>query len=88
MFAGLYIPLITIDLRLQRPDHLRISSVVAAFYNDSGLNLYSVSLVLLLNIQKYLRERAKSHTSIHGVIKNVKLHWNLGIFNFIVRLTL
>ena len=29
------------------------ASVVAAFYNDSGLNLYSVSLVLLLNIQKY-----------------------------------
>ena len=39
------------------------ASVVAAFYNDSGLNLYSVSLVLLLNIQKYLRERARSHTS-------------------------
>ena len=39
------------------------ASVVASFYNDSGLNLYSVSLVLLLDIQKYLRERARSHAS-------------------------
>ena len=44
---------------------------VAAFYNDSGLNLYSVSLVMLLNIQKYLREKVRSHTSnnTHGCKK-------------------
>ena len=39
------------------------SFLAAADLNDCGFILYSLSLVLLLNIQKYLRGRARSHTS-------------------------
>ena len=35
------------------------------------------------------RESEKSRPpTIHAVVKSVKLQWNLGIFNFILRLTL
>ena len=61
--------------------------VVAADLNDCELNLYSVSLVLLLNIQKYLREKAKSYLQQY-IISSVKLHWYLGILHFILRLRL
>ena len=52
--------------------------------------MYILSLVLLLNIQKYLREKEREVTppTIHTVISSVKLHWNLGIFNFVLRLRL
>ena len=32
---------------------MEVLQELTTFYNDSGLNLYSVSLVVLLNIQKY-----------------------------------
>ena len=61
---------------------------IAADLNDCGLILYSLSLVLLLNFQKYLREKAKvTPPTIHTVVSSVKLHWHLGIFNSILRLT-
>ena len=52
---------------------------------------YSFSLVVLLNIQKYLREREQEVTppTIHTVVSSVQLHWHLkGIFDFILRLRL
>ena len=69
------------DMRL---DELRMS-------DDCEFILCSHSPVLLLDIQKYLRERARSHTSnnIHScTVISVKLHWYLGIFNFILKLRL
>ena len=36
--------------KLSRIDHFPF--VVAAFYNDSGLDLYSLSLTMMLNIPK------------------------------------
>ena len=34
------------------------------------------------------REREVTPSTIHAVVRSVKLHWHLGIFNFILRLTL
>ena len=35
-----------------------------------------------------MRERKVAPSTIHAAVKSVKLHWHLGIFNFILRLTL
>ena len=51
-------------------------------------SFYSLSLVWLLNNQKYLREKAKvtSNNTHRCKLSSVKLYWHLGIFNFILRL--
>ena len=50
-------------------------------------SFYSLSLVLLLNIQNTSgRERDVTAPTIHIVVTSIKPLWHLGIFNFIVRL--
>ena len=56
--------------------------------NNCRFILYSLSLVLLLNIQKYkfARESEKSHLQQYTVLSSAKLKRHLGIFIFILRL--
>ena len=68
-------------------DHFRISS--SCFLQWQRTQFYSVSLVLLLIFKNTCeREQKIIPPTIHADVKSINVHWNLGIFNFIVRLTM